>query len=211
MKILSIGHLNMQIGKISVAIQKQDKYQMEALYKEFQKELSVPAKDIYHQNQTTLSSQHISYHLLAIYYLLDVIDSVWDGQEFSPRKADRAYLFQKELMYTEPGPEVDMDDFKSIVDKIAPIINRKLYLFLYPYQSKEQDEKIYSYIDAMPGVVIVLFANEKAKVIESLCEGVATFYLNSILHGSLPSWAADPEDFVREFTLWCKNSPSQFK
>lgn len=209
MKIISIGHLNMQIGKISVALQKKDKKEMEKLYRDYQKELSVPSKDIYHTEYVTLSSKHISYHLLSVYYLLDFIDKVWDGNEFVSKKEKQRILFQKELTYTEEGEMGEIDDYKEIINQISGILTRRLYIFMHPFQPKD-DKKTYAYVDAMPGDVIILFAQSKDKVFASLCEGVASFYIKTILQGHLPPWANTTNEFISEFTLWCKNSPSRF-
>lgn len=210
MKRLSIGHLNMEIGKISMSIQKKDKNMIEHLYRTYTKELSIPSKDVIHYDHTTVISKYISYHLLSTYYLLDLIDFYWDGKDFQMETLNHALLFKKELSYQQPSEMEEIEHFKEMIERISSIIPRRFYIFLYPFTSKEEGQDYVTY-DAMPGTVLIIFGNEKGKVKESIYEGVANFYINSILEGKLPNWAKSEDELKKEIIFWCKKSPSRFK
>lgn len=208
MKITTTGHLNMETTKVQAAIKTRDKKRIEELYKQYHQALSVPIKELYHSEFITLASKNISFHLLSIYHLLNLIDEYWDGSSFSETPAKNPYMFQKELFYDPKEAKGEIEDYKAIIDRSTRLIRRKTYIFLYPYGPN--DDTKYVIRDAFPYSIIIIFGDTKESMGKSIIEGLAHYYTKSILAGKLPIWAKDEEEVIEQFKLWSQRMPSKF-
>jgi hypothetical protein len=207
-KITTTSHLNFEITKVKAAIKTKDSKRLESLFKSYHDALSVPVKDLYHSEFITLASKHISFHLLSIYHLLNLIDEYWDGYEFTTKPPENPNLFHKELFYAHKEAEGELEDYIDLIERSTRLIKRKTYVFLYPFEPKEGER--YVIHDMLPFSILLIYADTKKRMGESIIEGLAHYYTKTILAGKLPIWAKTEEEIVAQYKLWSQRMPSKF-
>lgn len=204
--ISSQSHLILEFRKVNEAIGKRNSSLLKKYHREYINQLRVPKTDVFHENNITIYSSNVSYHLLSLYFLLDVIEYFWDGKRVYERPFNKDMFLFKELNLTEMKEASSIDDLKSSISKVSNTVSSKLFVFLLPYSFS----KNYALQIAFPGNVLILYHNDQKSFTDNFFEGVGEFYLKSKLRNKLPRWADSEEEFIREFLYWCQNKHSRF-
>lgn len=209
MFINSQFYLVMELKKVKAAIFSKNSVLIEQYLAHYQKMLSVPKKDVTHKGFITLCSENISYHLLSVYLLLDMIDYFWDGKKFHDRKLsnDLFLINEVNLEGEVVNNHYNMKTIFSLLDKVCEIDKSRLFVFLVPF-SYTQD---YVLKTAYPGNVLIIYSNPNTDPSKVFLEGVGEFYLKEKLKNRLPNWSPTVEDFIKEFTSWVLGEKSKFK
>lgn len=210
MEIKSQAQLVFELKKVREALQNKDKKKIEKYRSAFIKELSIPQKEVLHEGCMTLCSTNISYHLLSMYTLLDIIDYYWDGFRFHEKEMKQGYSLLSQLSVNTKVPSHDLKDFIHLLEKPATLSKKeKLHIFLLPYPYV----KDYVIKQSVPGNILIFYTNttDKMKRERAFLEGIADYYLKDRLKGALPGWARNSEVYVNEFIAWCQGKNSMFK
>lgn len=204
MRIQTKGNLFFEIVKIKNAVKKQDSALLTSYYDQYLEQLSVPSKEVFHAGCFTLYSEKISYHLLSIYLLLDLIDFYWDGKKFINLNKENNPELLTILNLEKTKSFEDTEIIKENIHMMQKITKHRLHVFLMPFEF----HKDYSLEITYPGNVLILFPTSGSP--ESLYDGVSDFYLKKHQKEILPHWAETSKDFQTEFKKWCRDVPSKF-
>lgn len=219
MHIKSRGSLFFEMMKVQNAIKQRDGVVLKSYYENYLSQLTVPSREVYHMGCYSVYSEKISFHLLSIYLLLDLIDFYWDGRKFTNNGVESAPGLLKILSINETKTFGDTEPIRRSVYTMQKITKHKLHVFLLPLAFKEG----YSLEITYPGNALILFPQDEMEssistfnnkvspqALAGLHHGVGEFYLKKELRDSLPNWADSPEEFRIEFAKWCQNIPAKF-
>lgn len=210
MKINSQAQLVFEMKKVRQALEAKDIMSLERFHANYTKLLGTPKKDIIREGHLTLCSAESSYHLLAMYTLLDVIDYFWDGYRFYEKKMGSGFSLLNELSVSMPAKPLEFQKFHSFLNKPSQLkLSEPLYVFILPFMGSRD----YVIKRSIPGNILVLYTNstESFRIENAFYEGLADFYLKDTLKQNLPHWARSEAMFAEEFIHWCKKGNSMFR
>lgn len=210
MLIQSQGALSYEIMKVKNAVKTRDSQSIQTYYDNYINLLRVPKKEVVHQGFLTFCSDTISYHLLSVYLLLDLIEYFWNGKRFIDVSLSKKMPLLEELSL---DTKKEIKGFNEIIEaskRIKKISKTPLHVFFLPFEHSKE----YLLDFTFPGNILVIFPQEdeygNTLSLELFYQGIADFYLEKQLKGIVPPWANDKEMFTREFIKWCKDKPSKF-
>lgn len=204
MKIHTKGALFYEMVKIKTAVTKKDTAGITQYYDDYLNELTASTSEIFHAGCFTLYSEKISYHLLATYLLLDLIDFHWDGKKFINDTIESKPNLLDILSAEIQGEFTKKQGLTEALYAMQKLTKHRLHVFLLPAQHKNSFSLEITY----PGNVLILFPDEHNKV--ALLKGVAEFYYKKQLKEILPHWADSFDQYQMEFLKWANNEPSKF-
>lgn len=212
MRIITRGALFNEIIKIKNVIKNKDAKILEKYYEEYISSLKVSSKEVFHMGCFTLYSENISYHLLSIYYLLDLIDFHYDGKKFLDNEYEENILLSI-LSNDEYRKIKGIVDCKKTIYELQKLSrSHRLHIFLIPHEFKDE----YSLEITYPGNIMVLYPNKvdenekEEKTSDILKRGICEFYFKKQMRGILPRWSDTYEDFETEFIKWSNGLSSKF-
>lgn len=209
MHFSSFTQLSFEINHVLNAISKKDTFTIQLLKERYTKELSIPKKHILYKNGIQIFSPEISYHILSIYLLLDMIDSSWNGKQFIPYQfSSKQFLLSELKISSEYRPFVfNLSSFTKKIIRFEELIEEQLFIFLLPFKSQQKQFYVES---AFPNHLLILYASDKTFE-ASLFEALSKIALRELYNDKLPKWTSSFDSFVSEVMLYCEGKPSHLK
>lgn len=211
MKIESNTFLNMEIRKVKNAVLNRDIQSLKQYHQEYSNQLRAPRTEFYVEENITVLSANISYHLLSCYFLLDLIENYYELTSGTLKEAPtiigQEFFLLDELSVNKSIEAPPIESIYSIVVRCQRLCEQKVNVYFVPFAyRKDFVLKISPF-----GTILLLYPNGKKTIERLFCEGVAEIYYRDNLKNRLPSWSRGSYlTYVQEFSLWCHQKPSKF-
>lgn len=210
MYIQTKGTLLFEMMKIKEAVKTKNTKLISSYYDDYLNFLKVPSKEVFRSGPFTVCSEKISFHLLSVYLLLDIIDLCWNGDKFLRSHYNGTPELMKYLNSDKKIEFPHVEDIKRFTYEVQKISRTQLHIFLLPYEYDLPFVSAYTH----PGNALILFSKKDEAsnnyILNALHQGLADFYFKKQLKEILPYWADSEDGFKHEFIKWCNNSPSKF-
>src|SRR5690606_16365353 len=149
---------------------------LKTYYDDYLSSLTVPSRELFHAGCFTMYTEVISYHLLSMYLLLDLIDYYWDGKKFLNHKMEKKPSLWNILSGDSATSFKQIEKMKKTLFTLQRLSRKhRLHVFLIPLKSKND----YSLEITYPGNVLIIFPKssksdnkgEQPKIVDVLQRG----------------------------------------